>query len=253
MPDPTSHPVLEVAANSVASAEAAQSGGAARVELCAALEIGGITPSEGVIALARDKLRIALYVLIRPRAGDFVYTHGEVDTMRRDVEACVRLGCDGVVIGALEPRGDIDKSICADLIEAAGPLGVTFHRAFDLSRDQRQALEDVTALGCERILTSGGAPDAVGGAPRIARLIQQADGRIIVMPGAGVRSGNIANLARETGATEFHASAKRALPTRFTAGTTLQGMDAGELRTDEAEVRAMASALARIDRTRQPI
>ncbi len=236
--------ILEVAANSVASACAAQAGGAARVELCAALEAGGLTPSHAMIAMARERLDITVYVLVRPRAGDFVYGEPEIETMRRDIEACAALGCDGVVVGALDADGGIDAAACRVLMAAAGDMGVTFHRAFDLVPDQHAALEDIAALGCERILTSGGQPDAVAGAPRIRELVEQAGERVVVMPGAGVNSNNVAGLAGTTGAREFHASARRTLASRFRVDTPFVDMSAGESRTDEAEVRALVAALA---------
>ena len=140
--------ILEIAANSVTSALAAQQGGAGRIELCAALELGGLTPSHAQIALARERLHIPLYVLIRPRAGDFLYSDLECETMQRDIETCVALGCDGVVLGVLDADGRVDTARCRPLIATAGELGITFHRAFDLSRDPAQALEDIVALGC---------------------------------------------------------------------------------------------------------
>jgi len=239
-----SRPLLEVAANSVASALAAQEGGAGRVELCAALELGGVTPSYAEIATARDRLVIPLYVLIRPRAGDFLYNDFECEVMQRDVEACVALGCDGVVLGVLDAAGQVDKARCRALIAAAGRLGVTFHRAFDMVADQAQALEAVIGLGCERVLSSGGQASAVEGAARLRALVAQADGRVVVMPGAGIHAGNIASLAQATGASEFHASAKRSLPSGMRhrhAG--LDAMATGEWRSDEAEVRAIVAAL----------
>ena len=175
--------ILEIAANSVASALAAQEGGAGRVELCTALELGGLTPSHAQIALARERLRIPLYVLIRPRAGDFLYNALECEVMQRDIEACVALGCDGVVLGMLDAEGGVDMARCRALIAAAGTLGVTFHRAFDLSRDPARALEDIIALGCERVLTSGAQASAVEGAALIRDLVAQAAGRLAVMPG----------------------------------------------------------------------
>ncbi|OOG55934.1 copper homeostasis protein CutC [Rhodanobacter sp. B05] len=236
--------ILEIAANSVASALAAQDGGAGRVELCAALELGGLTPSHAQIALARERLRIPLYVLIRPRAGDFLYSDLECETMQRDIETCVALGCDGVVLGVLDADGRVDTARCRTLIAAAGKLGVTFHRAFDLSRDPVQALEDIVALGCERILTSGAQASAVEGATRIRELVQQAGDRIVVMPGAGITAQNIAALATATGAHEFHASAKRQLPSGMQHRRPLLGdMQSGELRSDVEQVRALAMAL----------
>ena len=168
---------LEVAADSIGSALAAQAGGAMRVELCGGLDGGGLTPSFGTLAVLRDRLTIPLYVLIRPRVGDFVFDAAEVEAMRRDVEQCVRLGCDGVVLGALDPAGEVDMATMRVLIATAGSLGVTFHRAIDVSADPRRALEDAIALGCERVLTSGARETAEEGAALIAALVQQA-GRV---------------------------------------------------------------------------
>ena len=236
--------ILEIAANSVASALAAQEGGAGRVELCTALELGGLTPSHAQIALARERLRIPLVVLIRPRAGDFLYSELECETMQRDIETCAALGCDGVVLGVLDAEGRVDTARCRPLIAAAGKLGVTFHRAFDLSRDPAQALEDIVALGCERILTSGTQASAVDGAALIRDLVTQAAGRLAVMPGAGVTAQNIAALAAATGAHEFHASAKCQLPSGMQHRRPLLGeMEGGELRSDVEQVRALATAL----------
>lgn len=237
-------PLLEVAANSVASAVAAQAGGAGRVELCAALEVGGLTPSHAQIALARERLRIPLYVLIRPRAGDFVYDDDECATMLRDIEACVGLGCDGVVIGMLDEDGQVDRNRCAELLSAARGLGATFHRAIDVSRDPLHALEDIVALGCERVLSSGARPAAPLGAGLLREMVLRAGGRISVMPGAGIDAGNVAALRAQTGAREFHASAKCALPSRarFAPAQAL-GMEAGETRTDAQAVRRIVEAL----------
>jgi copper homeostasis protein len=238
-------PLLEIAANSVASALAAQEGGAGRVELCASLELGGLTPSYATIAIARERLLIPLYVLIRPRSGDFLYNELELETMRRDIEACTRLGCDGVVIGALDADGNIALNACRDLIYAARGLGVTFHRAFDLARDPAHALEDLIALGCERVLTSGQCSTAIGGAAQIRALVGHAGNRIVVMPGAGIDAGNIAALYVATGATELHASAKRALPSAMRyQPSRLAEMRGGETRSDREEIRRMVQALA---------
>lgn len=233
--------LLEIAANSLESALAAQAGGADRVELCANLGEGGTTPSFGTIAAARDGLRIPLYVLVRARAGDFTYSPAELDAMRRDVEACVRLGCDGVVIGALDEEGRVDMPACRALIEVAGTMGITFHRAFDCVADRGAALEDVVALGCERILTSGGADDALQGATTIAADIARADGRLSLMAGAGLAAANIAEVARLTGARELHASAKLFDPGR--GGDGPAGLARGHWRSDAATVRALRRAL----------
>nr|WP_211200138.1 copper homeostasis protein CutC [Rhodanobacter sp. B2A1Ga4] len=240
---------MEIAANSVASALAAQEGGAGRVELCTALELGGLTPSHAQIALARERLRIPLYVLIRPRAGDFLYSELECEAMQRDIETCVALGCDGVVLGVLDAEGGVDMARCRALIAAAGTLGVTFHRAFDLSRDPARALEDIVALGCERVLTSGAQASAVEGAALIRDLVAQAAGRLAVMPGAGVTAQNIMALAAATGAHEFHASAKHQLPSGMHHRRPLLGdMQAGELGSDAGQVRALAAVLKTLAR-----
>jgi copper homeostasis protein len=237
-----SDPVLEVAANSVASALAAETGGAARVELCGALESGGLTPSHAAIAVAMERLRIPVHVLIRPRAGDFVFDDLECEVMRRDIETCKALGCAGVVIGALTADGDVDTVRCRTLMDAAGGMSVTFHRAFDFARNPEPALEAIIALGCNRLLTSGQAADALTGAPLVHRLIEQAGERITIMPGGGIDAGNIAAIARATGAREFHASAKVRVADRMRhAG--LGGMGGGDWQTSADEVRARVEAL----------
>jgi copper homeostasis protein len=236
--------ILEIAANSLASALAAQDGGAGRVELCTALELGGLTPSQAQIALARERLRIPLYVLIRPRAGDFFYSDLECETMQRDIETCAALGCDGVVLGVLDADGNVDMPRCRTLIAAAGSMGVTFHRAFDLTRDPLSSLDDVIRLGCERVLTSGAQASAWEGVPLIRPLVERSAGRIVVMPGAGVDAGNIGKLQEMTGASEFHASAKRQRPSGMRwQPALLKDMQHGELRSDVEQIRNMVGAL----------
>ena len=238
-------PLLEIAAGSLASALAAQAGGAARVELCGQLADGGTTPSFGTVAMARERLSIPLYVLIRPRTGDFLYDEAEIETMRRDVEACVRLGCDGVAIGALDADGRVDRAACRALIEVAGPLGVTFHRAFDAAQDASRSLEEVIALGCERVLTSGQAADALAGADAIAALVGQSAGRIRVMAGAGVRPGNVRALVMRSGAHEVHASARS--PRRSAMrwrNERLRDLEPDWSESDAAVVAALRAALA---------
>lgn len=235
---------LEIAANSLASALAAQDGGADRVELCENLGEGGCTPSYASIAMARERLRIALYVLVRPRAGDFLYDELERERMRRDIELCARLGCDGVVIGALDADGDVDRATCAELIAAAGPLGVTFHRAIDAARDPARALEDAIALGCERVLTSGGAVGAPAGAAAIATLAQQARGRIAVMAGAGIGPDNVRGLLAATGVSQVHASAKAPQRSRMRwRNDALAGLEPDWTASERATVAALRHAL----------
>ncbi|TAL72731.1 MAG: copper homeostasis protein CutC [Rhodanobacter sp.] len=241
--------LLEVAANSVASALAAQAGGAGRVELCAALELGGLTPSPACIAMARERLRIPLCVLIRPRAGDFLYDDAECEAMLRDIEYCATQGCDGVVLGVLDADGGVDVRRCRSLFGAAGNMDVTFHRAFDLASDPYRALEDVIGLGCARVLTSGGQANVSEGVPLIRELVRQSAGRLAVMPGAGVTADNLPGLVRSTGASEFHASAKRQLASGMRhRPPQLAEMQGGEWRTDVAQVRMLVQALGRVER-----
>jgi copper homeostasis protein len=200
---------LEIIGFNIESCLIAQASGADRIELCDNPEDGGTTPSYGFIKSARKALRIELYPIIRPRGGDFLYSDDEFEIMQTDVQLCKELGCDGVVIGMLNKDGSIDKKRCSKLVSLAYPLGVTFHRAFERCSNPFEALEDVIEIGCERILTSGQQPTAVEGAGFINKLIRQADNRIIMMPGSGVRSSNIINIAEQTGAAEFHSSAKK--------------------------------------------
>jgi copper homeostasis protein len=199
---------LEVIGFTIDACIAAQQAGAHRIELCDNPGEGGTTPSYGFIKAARENVAIELYPIIRPRGGDFLYSDAEFDIMKTDVAACKELGCDGVVIGMLNADGTVDKVRCSQLVQTAYPMGVTFHRAFDRVNDPSQALEDLVSIGCERVLTSGMVPNAFDGAENIAALVRQANGRIIIMPGSGVRSENILQLAQKTGASEFHTSAR---------------------------------------------
>lgn len=223
---------LEVCANSVTSALAAQAGGAVRVELCENLYEGGTTPSYGEILMARKLLHIKLYVLIRPRAGDFLYTDLEFNIMMADIRYCIEAGCDGVVIGMLNADGTIDKARCSEMVSLARQwgLGVTFHRAFDMCADMDTALEEIIEMGCERILTSGGKSTAMEGAYNIARLISKAASRIKIMPGSGVNEKNAADLVRFTGATEIHSSARVQVPSKmiYKNDHILMGANAGD-------------------------
>lgn len=206
------HYLFEVCANSVESCLAAQAGGADRVELCAGIPEGGTTPSYGDIATARELLtHTRLHVIIRPRGGDFLYTPLEQRIMLKDIENARRLGADGVVFGCLTSEGDIDIALMKQLLEAAQGMSVTFHRAFDVCRQPKQALEPLIQLGCHRILTSGAQPTAEQGIPLLKELQAQADGRIILLAGCGVNENNIARIASETGIREFHFSAREQL------------------------------------------
>ena len=202
---------FEICANSVASCIAAQEGGADRVELCAGIPEGGTTPSYGMIRSARASINIGLNVIIRPRGGDFLYSEEEIQEMIYDIHAAKKLGADGLVFGCLTPEGEVDIPVMKRLMEAAGSTPVTFHRAFDHTRDPFKALEDIISLGCVRILTSGCQPTAYEGAPVIARLIIAADDRIIIMPGCGITEYNIREISGMTNAKEYHFSAREAV------------------------------------------
>lgn len=208
--------IIEVCANSVASCLAAQEGGAYRVELCAGIPEGGTTPSHGDIAVARELLNIQLNVIIRPRGGDFLYSTLEHRVMMKDIETVRALGVDGIVIGCLTPDGEVDIPRNRELIEAAREMSVTFHRAFDMCRDPFDSLEKIIELGCNRILTSGQEPKAEQGVPLLKKLVEQANGRIIIMPGGGINHQNIATIARKSGAKEFHLSAREPVESGMT-------------------------------------
>lgn len=203
--------ILEVCVGSVASAIAARDGGAVRVELCSALEVGGVTPSLGLMREVRAIEGLKLHILIRPRGGDFLYDDAEVACMEQDIIAARECGADGVVIGALTADGDIDVSVCRRLVEAAGNMSITFHRAFDMCREPMQALDDIIALGCNRLLTSGRAGTAVEGVPLLKQLVEVAGDRVIIMPGCGVNADNASHILDATGACEIHASARRSV------------------------------------------
>jgi copper homeostasis protein len=178
-----------------------------RIELCADAGEGGTTPDYGTIKLVKENVDIDVYPIIRPRGGDFFYSAEEFTIMKADILMCKDLGCEGVVIGMLQQDGSIDAEHCKKLVALAYPMGVTFHRAFDRAVNPFETLESIISTGCERILTSGHKPTAPEGAPLLKDLIRQANDRIVIMPGSGVRAANIIDLAKQTAAVEFHSSA----------------------------------------------
>lgn len=204
--------ILEICADSVESAVAAQCGGARRVELCSNLLEGGVTPSAGLISTVRRKLAIDLYVMIRPRGGDFCYTPEEFETMEKDVLMAKQLGASGIVFGILQEDGDVDIARSRCLVEMARPLKTTFHRAFDMSRELSNALEDVIATGADRVLTSGGEQKAEDGIRAIAKLMKSADQRISLMVGGGITRSNVRRIIEVTGVREIHASMRVHVP-----------------------------------------
>jgi copper homeostasis protein len=196
--------IVEVCIDSAESAIAAQKGGASRVELCAALSEGGLTPSVGMIELVRKKISIGLQVMIRPRSGDFVYSDLEFETMMRDIEVAKGLRADGVVIGVLNRDGTVDGARVKRLVDRARPLNVTFHRAFDEARDQVAAVEAIAHLGIDRILTSGGKPSVFDGLPTVKKLVKKSNGRIAIVAGSGITMQNVREIISQTGVKEIH-------------------------------------------------
>lgn len=199
---------LEICTNCIESAIAAELGGADRIELCTNLAEGGTTPSYGQIKWCVENLQLEVWPLIRPRGGDFLYSDAEFESISHDISFCKQIGCKGVVTGLLNSDGSIDKERCAKIIEVASPMPVAFHRAFDMSNDLSKSLETIIALGFVRILTSGGKENAFVGANEIAKLVLQANGRIEIMPGAGITADNITKIASISGAKSFHTTAK---------------------------------------------
>uniref|UniRef100_A0A9J7XHS1 Copper homeostasis protein cutC homolog n=1 Tax=Cyprinus carpio carpio TaxID=630221 RepID=A0A9J7XHS1_CYPCA len=221
--------LMEVCVDSVESAINAERGGAGRIELCCSLLEGGLTPStghytqqlcssltcitlvlvcSGLLQVVKESVRIPVYVMIRPRAGDFLYSDWEVEVMKRDIEQMKIHRADGLVFGALTEDGRIDTELCMELLAASRPLPVTFHRAFDMVHDPAVALEALISLGFERILTSGCDCSALEGLPVIKRLVEQAKDRIVIMPGGGITERNLQRILEASGSQEFHCSAR---------------------------------------------
>ena len=240
---------IEACANSVESAIAAEAGGACRVELCDNLFDGGTTPSLGAVRAARDRLGIEVSVMIRPRGGDFLYSDLEFEIMKADVAAAREAGAHGVVFGILRADGAVNLEQVRELVHLAGPMKTTFHRAFDMCAEPFAALEDLVSLGIDRILTSGRRPSAMEGAELLARLVETARGRIVVMPGVGIDAGNIATLIRRTGAGDYHVLAERSVESGmvFRNPDVFMGSDPEQPEfvrpvTDSGRIRAIVEA-----------
>ncbi|MGV1088617.1 MAG: copper homeostasis protein CutC [Mycobacterium sp.] len=234
---------LEVIGFDLASCLTAEAKGANRIELCANPHEGGTTPSYGVIKAARRNTSIQLFPIVRPRGGDFFYSELEFQAMAADIRQCEQLGCDGVVIGMLREDGSVDVDRCAELITHAGSMQVTFHRAFDRVADPMQSLEDIIALGCSRILTSGQRPNVELGKEMLRTLVGAAGDRITIMPGSGVRSNNILELAKFTGARAFHSSARKALPSSMAFVNPAMDEELDSISIDAEEVAALRRTL----------
>jgi copper homeostasis protein len=227
--------LLEISVETLEAALAAERGGADRLELCEDLSHGGVTPSADLVNALRAQLRLPIFVMIRPRAGDFVYSAAEFAGMKRSIASVKESGVEGVVLGILTKGHRVDVERTWELVELAKPLAVTFHRAFDEAADLRQALEEVIQSGAQRILTSGGAKSAPEGAAVLAELVAAAGDRVVIVPGAGINASNVLQVARQTGAREFHSGLSTVLP--YTGGN---------YKKFEEEVRKSVEAVARM-------
>ena len=234
---------LEVIGFDLASCLIAETHGANRIELCANPHEGGTTPSYGMIRVARQNTSIQLFPIIRPRGGDFLFSRLDFQSMITDIQQCEQLGCDGVVIGMLTEDGIVDVDRCAELIQHAGAMQVTFHRAFDRVKDPMKALEQIIDLGCMRILTSGLRPNVDLGREMLRTLVDAAGDRITIMPGSGVRSNNVLELARFTGATAFHSSARSSHPTTMKYINSSMDEDLASVSIDAEEVSELRRLL----------
>jgi copper homeostasis protein len=227
--------VLEISVESVEAALAAERGGADRVELCGNLSVGGVTPSAELMRAVHEHVGIPIFMMIRPRPGDFVYSTAEFAAMKIEIDSAKKTGMTGVVLGILDSNHQIDIVRTKELVELAHPLPTTFHRAFDECGDLLQALEDVIRTGASRILTSGKAPTALEGAEMLARLVAAAQSRIVIVPGAGINASNVAEIAEKTRAREIHSG----------LGSTL-AYGSRDYKKFEAEVRNLAQVLSRL-------
>jgi copper homeostasis protein len=239
----TDKAILEVCAFNIQSCIIAERAGAARVELCDNPVEGGTTPSYGTIKQVREKISIPLYPILRPRSGNYFYDEDEYEIIKKDIAICKEIGCNGISVGVSTLSAEIDTEWLKRIVDWAFPMGVTCNRAFDATPDPFEALEAIINCGCERVLTSGQKSAAPEAGELLAKLVQQAADRIIIMPGAGVKSSNIAQLKKECGATEFHSSARKIVPNPVTYINN-QISDYGNVYiADEGEVKAMVENL----------
>ena len=231
--------VLEVCVESVDLAIAAERGGAHRIELCSDLALEGTTPSAGLMATTRSRLKIPIYTMIRPRAGDYFYSDHEIEVMERDIRSAKESGMDGVVLGVLDQNQHVDVQRTRHLVKLAHPLPVTFHRAFEICPDWHAALEAVIQTGARRILTSGNEPRATDDLASLRNLVVAAGDRIIIMPGGGIRAQNVQQILEETGASEIHTSLgiKQSGPSRLTSDSKVESGNALEFERRAREMR----------------
>ena len=239
--------LLEVIAFTIDSCTIIETCGAARIELCANPSEGGTTPSYGMIKMAREQVAIELFPMIRPRGGDFLYNAEEYKIMKQDILVAKELHCDGVVLGLLQPNGQIDVVRTKRLVELAYPMEVSFHRAFDRVKDPGKALEEVISCGCTRLLTSGLQTTAWEGKEMLKKLVVQAGHRIIIMPGSGIRADNIEDLAVYCGATEFHTSARKMMRSSMKYNPSFPGEEMTHTTASADEISGILNGLKKLE------
>jgi copper homeostasis protein len=235
--------LLEICVFNIATAIAAEAAGASRLELCENYTNGGTTPSYGYLKAIREKISIPVFPMIRPRGGDYFHTPEEMEIIRKDILLAKELGFEGVVFGLLNQDGSIDKENTARLVEAAYPLEVTFHRAFDRCIEPLQALEAIIACGCTRLLTSGQTPKVNDGINLVKSLVNAAADRIIIMPGSGLNSKNVASIMAATGVHEVHTSARIRVPSTSTYKNEKMAEDYDQDFVDTNEIKAILSVI----------
>lgn len=242
-----SYPLLEIAVFNVNSAIIAEQAGADRIELCENPSDGGTTASYGTLKTVREKISIPVFPIIRPRGGDFLYTAEEFEVMKQDITLCKTLGFEGVVTGMLNKDGSIDYDRMSVLTGLAYPLEVTFHRAFDRASEPFTALTKIIATGCHRILTSGQVPNAIDNLGLIKNLIETAQDKITIMPGSGIRSGNITEIVEKTAALELHSSARTLIASKMSFIQNRMQEDLQNISVDRIEIKAMKIALKQLE------
>jgi copper homeostasis protein len=238
--------LVEACVDAIDAALEAERGGAGRIELCGELLQGGVTPSAGLIGAVRDWLDIPLFVLIRPRAGDFLYSAAERDVMYRDIALAKSLGADGIVVGALTADGGVDVNTTGSMIDSARPMQVTFHRAFDFARDQDAAMDALLFLGIDRVLTSGGAPTALEGAATLKRLVTRAGDAMTILAGGSITAANVAEVVRASGVREVHVRAATRVPSAMQFHRADVSLTRPQPPSDRERVIASAEEMQRI-------
>lgn len=235
--------ILEVAVFSIEAAISAINAGADRIEFCENPNEGGTTPSYGSLQTLIKLTKVPIFPIIRPRGGDFLYSHNEFECIKADLKLCKDLGYPGAVVGLLKEDGSIDIARTKILVDLAAPMEITFHRAFDRCNDPIKGLEDIIQTGCKRVLTSGQLPNVEDALPLIKMLNEKAEGRIIILPGSGVRSNNCKQIVQETGVFEIHSSARKTIPSQMEFNAPSMNENMISMGVDEMEINRMLAEL----------